>query len=87
MVHLKDYAGGKSEHMYELIGIESEDAKPEENPFEFRPVGFGVQDMPAIIKAAEDAGAEWLVVEQDQPSMGLDPMGCAEKAIGYLRSL
>ena len=24
VVHLKDYAGGKSEHMYELIGIESE---------------------------------------------------------------
>ncbi|MBQ9151872.1 MAG: sugar phosphate isomerase/epimerase, partial [Clostridia bacterium] len=87
VVHLKDYAGGKSEHMYELIGIESEEKAAEENPFEFRPVGFGVQDMPAIIKAAEDACAEWLVVEQDQPSMGLDPMQCAEKAIGYLRSL
>ena len=87
VVHLKDYAGGKSEHMYELIGIESEEKEVEENPFEFRPVGFGVQDMPAIIKASEDAGAEWLVVEQDQPSMGLDPMQCAEKAIGYLRSL
>ena len=87
VVHLKDYAGGKSEHMYELIGIESEEKAVEENPFEFRPVGFGVQDMPAIIKASEDAGAEWLVVEQDQPSMGLDPMQCAEKAIGYLRAL
>ena len=92
VVHLKDYAGGKSEHMYELIGIESEEKAAEENmpaaqPFEFRPVGFGVQDMPAIIKAAEDAGAGWLVVEQDQPSMGLTPMQCAEKAIGYLRSL
>ena len=89
IVHLKDFykAGEKAEGMYELIGIESDDAAPEENPFEFRPVGFGVQDMPAIIKAAEDAGAGWLVVEQDQPSMGLDPMQCAEKAIGYLRSL
>ena len=87
VVHLKDYAGGKSDHMYELIGIESEEKAVEENPFEFRPVGFGVQDMPAIIQAAEDAGAGWLVVEQDQPSMGLDPMQCAEKAIGYLRSL
>ncbi len=87
VVHLKDYAGGKSEHMYELIGIESEEAAPEENPFEFRPVGSGVQDMPAIIKAAEAAGAEWLVVEQDQPSMGLSPMECAKKSIGYLRAL
>ncbi len=87
VVHLKDYAGGKSEHMYELIGIESDEQAPEENPFEFRPVGSGVQDMPAIIAAAEAAGAEWLVVEQDQPSMGLSPMECARKSIGYLRAL
>ncbi len=87
VVHLKDYAGGKSEHMYELIGIESEEQAPEENPFEFRPVGSGVQDMPAIIAAAESAGAEWLVVEQDQPSMGLSPIECAKKSIGYLRAL
>ena len=86
VVHLKDYAGGKSDHMYELIGIESE-AATEESPFEFRPVGLGVQNIPAIIAAAEDAGTEWLVVEQDQPSMGLDPLQCAERAIGYLRSL
>lgn len=87
IVHLKDYAGGKSEHMYELIGIESEEKKSDEKPFEFRPVGYGVQDMPSIIRAAEDAGAKWLVVEQDQPSMGLDPLACAEKSIEYLRAL
>lgn len=87
VVHLKDYAGSKSEHMYELIGIESEKKAAEEGPFEFRPVGSGVQDIPAIIAAAEDAGAAWLVVEQDQPSMGLSPMECAEKSISYLRGL
>lgn len=87
VVHLKDYAGGKSEHMYELIGIKSEEKKSDEKPFEFRPVGYGVQDMPAIIKASEDAGAGWLIVEQDQPSMGLTPLECAEKSIGYLKSL
>ena len=87
IVHLKDYVGGKSEHMYELIGIESEEKAVEENPFEFRPVGFGCQDMPAIVAAAEAAGAKWVVVEQDQPSMGLTPMQCAEKSINYLRAL
>ena len=86
VLHLKDYAGGKSEHMYELIGIQSEHA-PEEHPFEFRPVGSGVQDIPAILAAADDAGAKWLVVEQDQPSMGLTPMECARASIGYLRGL
>ncbi len=87
VVHLKDYAGGKSEHMYELIGIEAEEKKADEQPFEFRPVGFGVQDVPGIIAAAAESGAEWLVVEQDQPSMGLTPLECAEKSLGYLRSL
>ena len=86
VVHLKDYAGGKSEHMYELIGIQSEHA-PEEHPFEFRTVGSGVQDIPAILAAADDAGAKWLVVEQDQPSMGLTQMECARASIGYLRGL
>ena len=87
VVHLKDYAGGKSEHMYELIGIEEDEKKVEENPFEFRPVGYGVQDMPAILAAAEYAGAKWVVVEQDQPSMGLTPIECAKKSIEYLKSL
>lgn len=87
IVHLKDYAGGKTDHMYELIGMEVEKPAEGEAPFEFRPVGFGVQNMPAIIAAAEDAGASWLVVEQDSPSMGLSPLECARKSIEYLRSL
>ena len=86
VVHLKDYAGGKSENMYELIGIETE-KKQDAEPFEFRPVGHGVQDMPAIVAAAAFAGAEWVVVEQDQPSMGLAPLACIQKSIDYLRSL
>ena len=87
VVHLKDYAGGKSDNMYELIGIESEKKETQEKPFEFRPVGSGVQNIPAIIAAAEDAGAQWMVVEQDQPSMGLSPLECAQKSISYLKSL
>ena len=87
IVHLKDYTGSKTAHMYELIGIESEEKAPDEKPFEFRPVGYGCQDVPAIIAAAEAAGAKWLVVEQDNPSMGLTPLECAEKSINYLRSL
>ncbi|MFQ9800413.1 MAG: hypothetical protein ACLR23_17520 [Clostridia bacterium] len=37
--------------MYELIGLE-EDRKDEvKSTFEFRPVGYGVQDMPSILAA------------------------------------
>ena len=86
IVHLKDFEGEKSEDMYELIGIEKKAPTRPAN-FEFRPVGSGKQNFPAILKAAEKAGAEWVVVEQDQPSMGLTPMECATKSREYLKSI
>jgi len=86
VVHLKDFYGEKSEDMYELIGIDKK-APTRPGNFEFRPVGSGLQDFPAILAAAEKAGAEWVVVEQDKPSMGLTPMQCIEKSINYLKSI
>ncbi len=86
VVHLKDYYGEKSDDMYELIGIERTAPKRPSN-FEFRPVGSGVQDFPGILKAAEEAGATWVIVEQDAPSMGLTPLECIKKSRDYLRTL
>ena len=87
VVHLKDFVGAKSENMYELIGDNTAKADAAPEAFEFRPVGSGKQDFPAILAAAKDAGAEWVVVEQDSPSMGLDEMACAAKSIQYLKSI
>jgi sugar phosphate isomerase/epimerase/putative flippase GtrA len=86
VVHLKDFFGQKSEDMYELIGIESKAPKRPEG-FEFRPVGHGLQNIPEIVRASVEAGAEWLVVEQDRPSQGLTPMESAKASIDYLRSI
>ena len=55
--------------------------------FEFRPVGKGVQDFPAILAASKEIGAKWVVVEQDQPCCGWTPMECAKMSIDYLNSL
>ncbi len=86
VVHLKDFEGEKSANMYALIGIDSEgDSKP--STFEFRPVGSGKQTFPAILEAAEKAGSSWVVVEQDEPSMGLSPMECAAKSRAYLKTI
>lgn len=86
IVHLKDFAGSKSENMYALIGTDS--AKEESTgKFEFRPVGYGRQDIPAILQASEDAGAGWVVVEQDSPSMGKTPMESVKMSIEYLKGL
>ena len=86
IVHLKDFVGTKNDSMYELIGV---DKKAPERPsdFEFRPVGSGVQDMLAILAAAKDAGAEWVIVEQDMPSRGNNPLDEIKSSIDYLRGL
>lgn len=86
IVHLKDFVmpGKKPEHLYALIGIDDGAQKDDSEAFEFRPVGYGAQNMPEIIKAAEAAGTKWLVVEQDDPSMGKTPMECIEMSVKYL---
>ena len=69
---------------YDLIGKSSEARK--KTNFEFRPIGYGVQDIPSIIKASEEAGAEWLIVEQDESSVR-PTMEAARMSIEYLHSL
>ena len=65
----------------------AEGEKKANTAFEFRPVGYGLQDIPSIIAASEAAGTKWLVVEQDQPSMGKTPIECAQMSMDYLKSL
>ena len=71
--------------MYELIGIEKKAPKRPGN-FEFRPVGHGIQDIPAIMKAAEQAGALYAIVEQDGTNAE-PPMECAKMSREYLKSI
>lgn len=87
VVHLKDYIGEKSAHMYELIGIRPEADKAEEkSTFEFRPVGAGVQDFPAILAAVRNTNAEYVVVEQDE-TYAQPSLEAARQSRDYLRSL
>ena len=89
VVHLKDFVGQKSENMYALIGVKNDaDKKAAENQaFELRPVGSGVQDFPAILKAAEEAGTKWVIVEQDRPALDKTPLECAKMSIDYLKTI
>ncbi|MBO5331513.1 MAG: sugar phosphate isomerase/epimerase, partial [Alistipes sp.] len=88
VVHLKDFhIEGKQEgDPYALIGLNENETK-KSSAFEFRPLGNGVQDIPSIIAAAKEAGSKWLVVEQDQPSMGKTPIECAATSMEYLKSI
>lgn len=86
VVHLKDfYKEGKPGNMYQLIGTDVEEQESH-GFFEFRPVGSGMQDFPSILQASLDAGAQWVVVEQDQ-SVGRTPMQAITMSREYLKSL
>ncbi len=85
LVHLKDFKGTKSEHMYGLIG--KDDKAEVSDKFELRPVGFGVQEWPSILEASEKAGAEWVIVEQDSATMGKTPLESIKMSRDYLKIL
>ncbi len=90
VVHLKDFrkSGSGQGKMYALIGIEDEESsEAEESSFSFMPVGHGMQDIPAILAACENAGAEWVVVEQDEPAEGDTRMNSVKLSREYLKTL
>ena len=69
IVHLKDFVGSRGgAQPYALIKADgSDDGKNSDSTaFEFRPVGYGCQNVPAIVEAGLEAGAFCFVVEQDQ---------------------
>ncbi|MBO5214171.1 MAG: sugar phosphate isomerase/epimerase [Clostridia bacterium] len=89
ILHLKDFVGQKTDNMYALIGVNdnAEEKATKNQAFDYRPVGHGVQDIPGILKAAEESGVEWIVVEQDQPSLEKTPLECAKMSIDYLKTI
>jgi sugar phosphate isomerase/epimerase len=91
IVHLKDFVckNFNGESVYALIddsGKEGKKATREENGFNFRPVGQGIQNFSSIIEAAKEIGADYVIVEQDQ-SPTCAPMQAAKESREYLRSL
>ena len=87
IVHLKDFdsSSGAVKAEYELIG-EAKKAR-DAGQFPFRALGQGMMDIPGIIKAAQEAGTEWLVAEQDNPTPGKTPLECAKISFDFLKSL
>lgn len=91
VVHLKDFVCSElaAGPVYALIDKDGKEAKPksrDEMGFRFRPVGSGMQDIPAIIDAGIKGGAELFIVEQDQ-SYEQDSLEAARESREYLRSL
>lgn len=89
VVHLKNYKleGHMTKAPYALIGVSTDNSmKDETGSFEYRPLGDGQMDMTAVIQAAINGNAQWLCVEQDEPSMGLSRLEGVAKSVEFLRA-
>jgi len=91
VLHLKDFVGQKTDQPpYGLLGLpplKTAIDKPDGAiPFAYRPLGHGCQDVPALWKAAQDAGVMYVIVEQDNSPDG-DPLGDAGKSMETLRKM
>lgn len=90
VLHLKDFVCEKlgGGPVYALIDEDGNEMKPEDKSdagFKFKPVGSGIQDWKSILEAAEEAGIEYVIVEQDQ-SYEQDPLDAAKTSRDYLKS-
>jgi sugar phosphate isomerase/epimerase len=88
VVHLKDFGASKEGDAKAGRDLLDEARKAlVAGGFPYRPLGQGIVDIPAVIKAAEKAGARWLVVELDLPSPGKTSFEDAKTSWDYLQSL
>lgn len=77
LIHLKDF--------YFDAAAREKDVRPKD--LADAAVGKGVLDVPAVLKAAKEAGTEWLVVEFDNPEEGMSAVECAKASRDYLKTL
>jgi len=91
VLHLKDFtctnfASGPVYGLIDSDGVEKKEATREENGFMFKPCGYGLQKFEEILAAAEKAGTEYVIVEQDQHPER-DAMEDIKLSREYLKSL
>ncbi len=91
VLHLKDFVckklgGGPVYALIDEDGNEIKNASKEDNGFKFTPVGSGIQDWNAILTAADEAGVEYVIVEQDD-SYEMCSLEAAKMSRDYLKTL
>ena len=89
IVHLKDFVGTKGDvQPYALVNADGTDdgKNSQAAAFEFRPVGYGCQNVPAIVEAGVESGAGCFIVEQDM-WYNRTPLEAAKMSIDYLKSI
>ncbi len=88
VIHLKDYVGVKEgdKNPYALIGDAESEKNQDTTSFEFRPVGYGCQNVEEVVEAGIASGAKWFIVEQDG-SVGRTPLEAAKMSMDTLKKI
>lgn len=91
VLHLKDFVckklgGGPVYALIDEDGNEIKNTSKEDNGFKFTPVGSGIQDWNEILTAADEAGVEYVIVEQDD-SYETCSLEAAKMSRDYLKTL
>ena len=92
IVSLDESGGGEVQRLgvtESWTAFPTDDNEEEEanESFGFRPLGMGCQDVPSLLAAAADAGADWVIVEQDEPAKNMSRMESVKASIDYLKTL
>lgn len=91
VLHMKDFecknlGAGPVYNLISSDGSVDEKKDKESDGFEFRPVGYGRQDVKALLEAADGTNIKYVIVEQDMhPERS--SLEDAKMSIDYLRSL
>lgn len=92
VLHLKDFdcknlAAGPVYALIDSKGNDSGNRRDKDGDgFEFRPIGYGRQDVKAILKTAEDTKIQYVIVEQDAHPQR-PALEDAKMSIDYIKSL
>ncbi|MDX8047637.1 sugar phosphate isomerase/epimerase [Gracilibacillus sp. S3-1-1] len=86
LIHLKDYRIGEFRLTEEELQDRKNVADRFSNLIEFAEVGEGNLNMPAIIEASVEAGANYFLIEQDD-TYGRDPFDCLHDSAENLRKM
>ncbi len=91
VLHLKDFVckklgGGPVYALIDEDGNEIKNQSKEDNGFKFTPVGSGIQNWNEILTAADEAGVEYVIVEQDD-SYETPSLEAAKMSRDYLKTL
>ncbi|WFR55447.1 TIM barrel protein [Anaerocolumna sp. AGMB13025] len=65
IIHLKDYYAKDTLKIGNVLELEDRKGDKEHSFFEFRPVGYGILNIPALMKSILNCKPQWLLADHD----------------------